>query len=426
MLYKLLRLKNSTIFKGGLFSIFSFFNKGLNFILLIVIAKYLAPDDYGYLSLYTTLVTLLGFFICLGSEGYMAVAYFRSSIDEFKKVVSTLLCIPFFVAIVLCIVVFVISFYSTSFLDVPILYAFGAIIYVFLNVFVNICLDYFRIQEKIIKYGIYSCSYATLNFFITLIFIISFNSGWPGRIYSMILCAAVYYIIAYCIFFKNKLISFKSISKEVFCSIIRWGVPIIPHHASAWIKQGCDRYIINAHYTTYEVGIFSFALNLTNIMNMIGVAFNASNSVDIYKSLSNQSFSLDKMRTYVKRMLVFYIVVLGLIAICASLIVPALLPKYVSSLIYFYILLPCSYLQCVYFLYCNFLFYYGKNIQIMFITFGTSILHLTFSLIFTSFSLIYTALIYSITQLVVILLIRFIVSKQLRVSVPEYKSSWIL
>ena len=338
MLYKLLRFKNSTIFKGGLFSIFSFFNKGLNFILLIVIAKYLAPDDYGYLSLYTTLVTLLGFLICLGSEGYMSVAYFRATIEEFKKVVSTLLCIPFFVTIFLCVVVYLISIYSTSFLDVPILYAFAAIIYVFLNVYVNICLDYFRIQEKIIKYGIYSCSYAALNFILTIIFIISFNSGWPGRIYSMVLCAVIYYIIAYIIFFKNRLISVNSISSEVLGEIIQWGLPIIPHHASAWIKQGCDRYIINAHYATYEVGIFSFALNLANIMNMIGVAFNASNSVDIYKSLSSQSISLDKMRTYIKRMLVFYLVVLGLIAICASLIVPILLPKYVSSLVYFYIL----------------------------------------------------------------------------------------
>lgn len=49
-----------------------------------------------------------------------------------------------------------------------------------------------------------------------------------------------------------------------------WGIPLIPHLATSWIKQGGDRYIINYYYTLAEVGIFSFALNLSNIIDMIG------------------------------------------------------------------------------------------------------------------------------------------------------------
>lgn len=68
-----------------------------------------------------------------------------------------------------------------------------------------------------------------------------------------------------------------------------WGIPLIPHLATSWIKQGGDRYIINYYYTLAEVGIFSFALNLSNIIDMIGAAFNQTNSVSIYQILSSEA-----------------------------------------------------------------------------------------------------------------------------------------
>ena len=45
--------------------------------------------------------------------------------------------------------------------------------------------------------------------------------------------------------------------------------------------------IINSNYSIEEVGLFSFALNLTSIITMIGLGFNQVNSVDIYKILGD-------------------------------------------------------------------------------------------------------------------------------------------
>ena len=64
-----------------------------------------------------------------------------------------------------------------------------------------------------------------------------------------------------------------------------WGIPLIPHLATTWLRQGCDRYIINYHYELAEVGLFSFALNMANIIEMMGGSFNANNYVNIYKTL---------------------------------------------------------------------------------------------------------------------------------------------
>ena len=56
-------IHSKTVRNGGLFSAFSFFNKGIGFVLLILLAKYIQPSEYGELSLFNTLVSLLGYFV---------------------------------------------------------------------------------------------------------------------------------------------------------------------------------------------------------------------------------------------------------------------------------------------------------------------------------------------------------------------------
>ena len=53
-------IHNKTVRNGGLFAIFSFFNRGISFVLLTILARYISPADYGELSLFNTLITLLG------------------------------------------------------------------------------------------------------------------------------------------------------------------------------------------------------------------------------------------------------------------------------------------------------------------------------------------------------------------------------
>ena len=88
-----------------------------------------------------------------------------------------------------------------------------------------------------------------------------------------------------------------------------------------------------------------------------------------------------------------------------TLLVPLFLPKYTSSLPYFWITSVSGFLQCLYFLFVNYLFYYHKNKDIMMITFLSALLHLGLSLLLTRYSLYLTAVIYVVTQALVLLMI---------------------
>ena len=111
-----------------------------------------------------------------------------------------------------------------------------------------------------------------------------------------------------------------------------WGLPIIPHLATSFIRQGCDRYIINYYHTISDVGLFSFALNLANIVVMIGVGFNQSNSVEIFKVLGDKTITnrekKQKLLFQRKQFAKIYCILTLITTVIGYFIFPLVLPKY--------------------------------------------------------------------------------------------------
>ena len=192
--------------------------------------------------------------------------------------------------------------------------------------------------------------------------------------------------------------------------MILWGLPLIPHVATNFLRQGCDRYIINYYHSLEDVGYFSFALNLANIIILVGLGFNQSNSVDIFKVLGDTTLQpQDKFkRIYNQNRPIKKIYILSsiVIPIITCLAIPVLLPKYRDCILYIPILSLSAFFNCMYFLYTNFLFFYKRTKYIMYVTLGSSIIHLILSLIFTRYSLYCTSLIYCVSQLLILVFIR--------------------
>ena len=71
------KIRTNTLFRNGtLFAFFSFLNSGIGFLLLLVLASFIPPSEYGELNLFNTFVTLLSIFISLNATGIIAVDFF--------------------------------------------------------------------------------------------------------------------------------------------------------------------------------------------------------------------------------------------------------------------------------------------------------------------------------------------------------------
>ncbi len=402
------RLKNNkTLMNGTLFSSFSFINRGIAFILLIVLARYIAPAEYGRLSLFNTIVQFLGYVIALSTQGFFSVSYFQRKGEHFRQDFTSIVVILVVCTIVISSVLLFSQKALASFADLPPAFLWYAIVICFFQVFFHLFMDLLRVEEKVIRYGLFSCGFALANFILSLYLVIYKGQDWQGRVYAQLLCTIISGVLGVILLYKRRLFT-RKVTKEGIMMIILWGLPLIPHEAASWIEQGCDRFIINNAHTIEDVGIFSFALTLTSIIIMIGTAFNATNSVSIYQILSSdgdESQKREQLKRQTRNIGLIYTVGYVLVLVFASLLIPILLPKYDSSLPYFWITSISGYMQCIYFLFVNYLFYYHKNKDIMMVTFISAVFHLILSLFLTRYSLYYTAIIYVATQAIVLLLI---------------------
>lgn len=399
---------NRALLNGSLFSVFSFVNKGFNFVLMLILANYFQPAEYGYISLFVTVIMLLGYFKALSTEGYLSVAYFREGDSGITK---TLSCV-FFTSVIFVTIISLLTLVfgnklSVAF-DLPINVLFIAILTTFFTLYSNVLLDYIRIREKVGLYGLISCGSALFNVALTVFLVVSLDCGWLGRVYSMLVCAAIVGVISLLWFFKKHYIGIPN--TKYWLEMLKWGIPLIPHLGASFIRQGCDRYIINASHSIEDVGLFSFALTLSTIITMVGYGFNQSNSVDIYKCLgsklvlnSGKAVRLRKMR---KSMFLIYTVITIILIMVSIILIPLFFPAYAETIKYFPFLAIYSWEVCVYLIYTNYLFYYKETKHLMYITLSSAVLHLMLSLLFTRYSLLITCVLYCITQLIVVLLTR--------------------
>ena len=393
---------NKTLLNGGLFSLFSFFNEGIAFLLLVLLANYIAPAEYGRLSLFNTIVSFMGFFVALSSQGFISISFFKRK-NKFRSDFSSICAICLVVTGVFCVITLLGGKWIAQQADLITSFLWIAIFISFFKVFFDIWLNIYRVKEEIKKYGIVSCCFAILNLILSLFLVIKTPLNWQGRVYAQLGCTVSFGVLGL-IYFSRQHLFTRNIYWPDIKMIALWGLPLIPHLTSFRIKQGGDRFIINHFHSIEDVGLFSFALNLTSIIIMVGNAFNNSNSVTIYQILSAHDTAENKrkaLRKQTRNIAIITIVVTALIVVGVCALVPLLLPKYTASLPYFIILSFQGLGQCFYYLYCNYLFYYCKNKQIMFVTFFTSLLHLGLSLILTRYSLFYTCILYVVTQIIV-------------------------
>lgn len=399
---------NKTIVNGSLFSLFSFTNQGFNFLLLLVLASYIKPAEFGYLSLFATVIMVVNYFISMSIEGYMSVAYFRDGKDGVNNVVSCVCATSLLVATIMYLALFFAGDIISELLYLPKHILYFAIVISFFSLYLNLFLDYSRVCEKVLRYGSFSCGNVLLNFVLSILLVKYQDMGWEGRVYAQAVCAVLFALVCIALFYKLGFIGKPNFT--YWKQMLFWGIPLIPHSASNFFRQGCDRYIINAYYDISDVGLFSFALTLCNIIIMVGVGFNQVNSVNIYKILGDKIMStedkLNRLKKQKRQILYIYTIAAILISFGGYLLTPLLLPKYSGSVNYFIILSLYGYAYCLYFLNTNFLFYYKKTKNIMYTTFFSSILHLLLSILISGYSLYLTACLYVFTQSIVVYVIR--------------------
>ena len=149
--------------------------------------------------------------------------------------------------------------------------------------------------------------------------------------------------------------------------IFAFGLPLVLHHASGFIKGQLDRIVIHQHYPAEQLGIYAAGLQLASILSILLLAANKATVPHYYQAVKQGSLNAAKIRP--------------LPAAIAWLLPNALFTwllgaQYAGSQYYTVLFLLGFGLTLPYYLLVNHLFYHGKNKRIAVISVLSTLVYL--------------------------------------------------
>ena len=383
---------NSTIRNGAIFAFFAALNNGLNFVIILLLSLYLSKIDFGIINLFNVYTLIISVSITLGTQSYFGVVFFKKPKEEVKKLLTGIYIISLFALLSFFTIIMFFSQQLERLLLFKLNYQLLGLFYCFFQIFYNLTLEFYRLEERALKYGILSAIWIVSNLLFTILFCVIWDFGWEGRAFVQLLISIPFFLYSLSLLHRRAYIYFGIPSRSYFKELINFGVPLIPHNSTVWMRQGLDRYFINFYYGAAVVGSYSLAYNFAGLIMMLGTSFNASNSVFIYKALREYN---DETKSKIIRLTVFsaiFFLIVTLFSIVGIyLFINFLAPKYTDAIPFIIPLCLMGFFQCLYYLFVNYLFYYNKTKGLMMITFGVSLIHVLLAFFLVKYSSLFLA-----------------------------------
>lgn len=326
-------LKNTSLSTNALIYFASnLINALVPFILLPVLTRYLPPEEYGYVALFTIFSACAVALISFGVGGAVTRQYYHLDKSEFSEFVGAgVLLVGFAVCISILVVFIVMSAFQNyrplplSWMLLAILSAGGLSIY-------NIWLAFLQVSVKPIQYGLFQVSQTALNVIVSLVLVVGFSMGGLGRVLGQLSALIIFAVIAVWFFWTSGWLKF-SLKGTHLRWLLGFGVPIVPHALSGIIISMSDRLVLSHVSGAAALGVYAVAVQVSMIMTMLVDSFNKAYVPWLYARLALDDEGVKRklaLMTYV------YFIAVLVLAVALGIIVPPLISfftgeKYVGA-----------------------------------------------------------------------------------------------
>ncbi len=291
---KLNKIVNHHLFKASLiYTVSDAINKSVPFFILPTLSYYILPSEYGIIANFNVILSIASIFIMIGVDGAIGVQFFKLKRDDLAKFnFNALLMIA---SITMIVFFFVVGFHREiySWVKISFQYQLLVVLMGFSTTITAINLTLWRLEEKPIKFGIYEIFQTIINICLSLILVIIYKLGWVGRVGGMFTASLIFGIYSLILLFKRNYL-IVNFNKEYIKYILFFGLPLIPHALSFWVRSGIDRIYITKFIGEAATGLYSTGFQFGLLISFLTMSFNNAFVPYLYKQLSEKDEELLK------------------------------------------------------------------------------------------------------------------------------------
>ncbi len=373
--------KNSFIYILG-----DVLNKSIPFFMLPVLTRYLTPEDYGIISMFTVLVSIFMVFTGLSIHGVININYFKMQKEELKIFIGNCIIVLNISTMILLIFVYLLHPIFIERLSINMEWLMLAVVLAFAQFLTTVNLLLWIVEQKSIQYSIYQILQTFMTTALSILLIVGFSMNWKGQLLATAISILLFSVISFVFIIKRGYFIFKP-NKEYIKDALRFGIPLIPHALSDWVKTGVDRLVLMSVLGATVTGLYAVGYQIGMVILVLVTAFNKAWSPYIFKVLSNNPTIENKKK--IVRYTYIYFVGIFLFAYAFGYLAKILIPyflgeRFIASTEFILLFAIAFAFQGMYFMVTNYIFYVKKTYLLAYVTFATAILHIGLLFLFVN------------------------------------------
>ncbi|WP_313264700.1 oligosaccharide flippase family protein [Sphingobacterium sp.] len=379
------KLITSNLFKSSLIYTFcDAINKAVPFLILPLLSYYLVPGDYGIIANFNVLLAIVTIFIMIGVDGAISVNYYKFTKDDLARYIFNACLLTSIMTVAIIIIFSLFHHLIYEFVKVPRHYLFLLVLMAFGATITSINLSLWRLEEKALNFGVYEISQTVVNIGISLLLVISYNMGWAGRVDGMLVAAMSFGLFSLILLYRRGYLKI-NVDKLYIKDILYFGIPLIPHALSFWIRSGIDRIYITKFINESATGLYATGFQFGTLVSFLTLSFNNAFTPYLYKSLSvDNPEELNQNKIKLVKITYFGIGVLIitclLFTLCSNFILETFFSsKYIQAKEFVFWAILSQTFQGMYLLFVNYIFFAKQTKALASITFFCACLQLVLS-----------------------------------------------
>jgi len=269
----------NTLWKTGSFYVGSFWlNSTLPLLLTPVLTRFLSPSDYGVMAMWQVLLTVTIPIVGLSTHTAINRRYFKKNLGpsshhfEMRDYIAsvapilaiTSLSVFFTYALLYPLIIRYLLPTSPIWIFLVPAVAIGTFVY-------NVVISYLNAEMRPSLYALFNNGNVLTSSIIAIFLIAGLGWNWQGRIAGVIAGISISALGGLFYLGRRGLLSGK-IRIEFTVHALMFSLPLLPHVLSSMARNVSDRVFLSQIADLHEIGLFSAALALTGVFNILGNA----------------------------------------------------------------------------------------------------------------------------------------------------------
>lgn len=278
-------LRKGAVKNTAVYAITDCIGRGISFLMLPIVSRYVVPSELGIAANFDVLQQILVLLAGMAIVNAITYFYYGKSKEEVAKLVSSLLALVGGTLLIVSALVLVFTVDIQKYLHLGI--ALQCLAFVSSMAMLINALDFnlLRLEENVKQFSALQILQSLTNVVMVVIFVISLRMEGLGKILSnalnITMLSFVHLLILYKKHYLTRHIDFDSIK-----TFLKFGIPLLPHSLSFWIKGGMDKILLTTFCGLAANGIYSMAMSFGAVYSLFSMSFSNAYGPYLQKRLS--------------------------------------------------------------------------------------------------------------------------------------------